>query len=214
MERELVNWKETVNCARQEFYELNYYTTVQLVTLRRELSMKKTASDVATKVLMLLQSISSQITSGIVREVVSSVVTSIASSLLRLEYTMQSDQSEVVQLEGENVAAIPIEDSYIVLRPKSFPDMPKLRDSELTDDQRVILEYVTRTLDCSKLLVLKAFEECHKNDMDKFDYQSWCAEHLEAFEFEEDSSSESEDDQEESMSDSESEEVKRKSQGT
>ena len=209
MEKELQNWKKTVDFARQEFYELNYYTTVQLVTLRRELSMEKTASNVATKVLMLLQSISTQVTSGIVRDVVSSVITSAASGL---ECAVQSDQSEVV---SESVAAIPVENSHIVTRPKLFPDMPKLTDAELTDDQRVILEFVTRTLDCSKLLVLKAFE-CHEKVMDKFDYRTWCAEHLEAFEFEEDSSSESEDEQDESMSiysDSESEEIKNKSQG-
>ena len=41
MEHELANWKEEVTQKRGDFYELNYFTTLQLLTLRRELGVIK-----------------------------------------------------------------------------------------------------------------------------------------------------------------------------
>ena len=73
MEAELAEWKEEVDCAQREFYELNYYTTAQLLTLRWELSMERAAYDMDPNSLFLLQSISSQINSGAVRDVVKKV---------------------------------------------------------------------------------------------------------------------------------------------
>ena len=65
MEDELNEWKELVKTRRKEFYELNYFNTMQLLSLRRELGSLKESeckANVSPEVLLLLQSISTKIT--------------------------------------------------------------------------------------------------------------------------------------------------------
>ena len=79
MEKELQTWEDEVRQARKEYYELNYYTTLQLLTLRQELGRLKTSeqprahSQINPQVLALLESISTEITSPYVWDVVKSV---------------------------------------------------------------------------------------------------------------------------------------------
>ncbi len=179
MEVKLEKWREIVNYARQEYYELNYYTTVQLLTIRREL---RAASDIAPNVLFLLQSISSQITIGDVHDVVKTFAEAMSESM------MQADLSKVADPQPESQTSLDtIEDPTESSPPKLFSDMPKLTESELTDDQREILEFVTSRLDCSKLIVLKAFEYYQEKCVDRYDFLRWCGEKLEEYDFKEES---------------------------
>ena len=79
MEEELQTWEEEVRQARKEYYELNYYTTLQLLTLRKELGRLKISeqprahSQINPQVLALLESISTEIISPYVWEAVKSV---------------------------------------------------------------------------------------------------------------------------------------------
>lgn len=75
MEEELRIWEDEVQKARKEYYELNYYTTMQLLTLRKELGKLKTSgqSHVNPHVLTLLQSISTEISPPCVCKVVKGV---------------------------------------------------------------------------------------------------------------------------------------------
>ena len=67
MNGELEEWKQTVEDARNKFYELNYFTMVQLLDLRRELGkLKDTPSfhkspKIEPSVLSLLHSVSPQV---------------------------------------------------------------------------------------------------------------------------------------------------------
>ena len=73
MEAELEEWKEEVRNARNEFYELNYYTTHQLLVLRSELGKLKAPVPAlyhTAQVMALLQSISCDITPNDVETVV------------------------------------------------------------------------------------------------------------------------------------------------
>ena len=73
MEEELEKWKEEVRNTRNEFYELNYYTTRQLLVLRSELGKLKEPVPPPyqrAKVMALLQSISCNITPNGVQRVV------------------------------------------------------------------------------------------------------------------------------------------------
>lgn len=186
MEKELSEWKETVQLARQEFYELNYYTTVQLLTLRRELSVEGITSDIAPSVLFLLQSISSEVTSNRIHDVVNNVVTS-ASTSFNHEPAIHAEDGDSTSLQPSGAslvaAALPETSSDF----QAVNNMPKLAENELTDDQQDILEFVTRALNCSKLLVLKAFEECQGREMDRYDYRDWCNDKLEEYKYEEES---------------------------
>ena len=208
MERELKDWKETVSCARHKFYELNYYTTVQLLTLRRELSMEKSSSDIASHVLFLLQSISSQVSTAVVRQVVKNVTSSVVSDFDQ-EPALRGEGAEVaavLQPETASAASVATEDSPASIpQPMSYEDMPKLKETDLNDSERKILEFVTRVLDCSRFLVLKAFEKFRGNDMDRYDYRDWCNENMDAFEFEEEDASSSEEEDDATSSSDESE---------
>ena len=67
MEHELFTWEEEVVQKRGDFYGLNYFTTLQLLTLRKELGVIKSkplsgAGDVTANVLALLESISTRVT--------------------------------------------------------------------------------------------------------------------------------------------------------
>ena len=75
MEEELQIWEGEVKQARKEYYELNYYTTMQLLTLRKELGKLKSLRQphVDPHVLALLESISTEITPACVCKIVKSV---------------------------------------------------------------------------------------------------------------------------------------------
>ena len=79
MEEELQVWEDQVRQTREQYYELNYYTTLQLLTLRKELGRLKTSgqprayTQINPHILALLESISTEITSADVWEVVMSI---------------------------------------------------------------------------------------------------------------------------------------------
>lgn len=205
MERELMNWKETVSCARHRFYELNYYTTIQLLTLRRELSMERASSDIAPHVLFLLESISSQVTTGVVHQVVTNVTSSVGS---HFDPDPAIHRESTPQPESTSAASVAVGDSPAPAPQPISTDMPQLKETDLSDDERKILEYVTRALDCSRFLVLKAFEKFRGNDMDRYDYRDWCNENIGEFQYEdEDASSSEEEEDAASVSSSDDSEV-------
>ena len=79
MEHELTSWEDEVTQKRGNFYELNYYTTLQLLTLRRELGVIKSKPNtgpaaVTPNVLALLESISTQVTAPYVHAIVQNVI--------------------------------------------------------------------------------------------------------------------------------------------
>ena len=63
MQRELEKWRRAVRCSREYHYELNYFTTPQLLTLRQALghSAASSSHSINSQVLALLHSISSHI---------------------------------------------------------------------------------------------------------------------------------------------------------
>lgn len=68
LQDELRVWDEEVCSVREEFYELNYYTTLQLLKLRKQLAAQKSQnihSVVADDILTLLESVSRNVTSDI-----------------------------------------------------------------------------------------------------------------------------------------------------
>ena len=77
MEDELVRWNNEVTNARMKFYELNYYTTRQLLVLRHELGkVKTTGCDTQSlQVMAMLESISKELNPTIVTKSVDVVTT-------------------------------------------------------------------------------------------------------------------------------------------
>lgn len=74
LERESGEWKEEVDAARQQFYELNYYTVKQLLNLREELGKLKSDTEhyivVDPHVMTLLQSISPEVSNDLIKRAI------------------------------------------------------------------------------------------------------------------------------------------------
>ena len=72
MEKDLEDWKAELSDHRDQFYELNYFTTPQLLSLREELGQFKTSPNstkpVKSVVMSLLQCLSREITSNLVKD--------------------------------------------------------------------------------------------------------------------------------------------------
>ena len=74
MQRELEEWRRAVRCSRKYHYELNYFTTPQLLTLRQALvlSASSLSHSIELKVLALLHSLSPHISVQSVKDAVKS----------------------------------------------------------------------------------------------------------------------------------------------
>lgn len=188
MEDELIEWNRTVFGARQRCYELNYFTTVQLLTLRRELGAVNTSSDtscVPSNVILLLQSISSEVTSENVCDVVRDPCSSVGSTVL--------EQSTSGTIERSVNMCTPI--SVDSVNDEVVIQKPTLKEDELTDEQKGVMAFVVQRLNCPKLLVLKGFEVNHGKVMNRYDYKKWCSDNLAVYkDYEDDDASISEDD--------------------
>ena len=182
MEEELKKWNETVFEARNNFYELNYFTTIQLLLLRQELGALSAASDtthVPSSILALLQSVSPEITSQEVCKAVKGAA----------DHSLMVGGAVFEQSTGYE-ADIPI---FVDSKDKVESDKPILQEDQLSDEQRGIMAYVVQRLNCSKLLVLKSFEVNEGKDMNKYEYKKWCNNNLDVYEYK-DEDNESEDD--------------------
>ena len=216
METELYEWRDKVKHTRFKFYELNYYTTRQLLVLRKEFGAIKNLErpDASPNSLALLQSISSQVSSDMVCEVVKCTpqcVSEASSNAGIVGYSQESLETNQ-DLSMSDVSMISV-DCQVSGRGSQTPiisEKPTLTEDDLSEDEKVIMMYVIPRIACPKLLVLKAFEECRGKEMDKYDYQKWCLDHLEKYEFSDkgDSEDEASDEVLSSSSSSESESEK------
>ena len=77
MEDDLEKWKQEIQEKRDEFYELNYYTTQQLLLLREELGRLKEPGEDQVKphAMALLQSISREVSADAMKRYVQEVTT-------------------------------------------------------------------------------------------------------------------------------------------
>ena len=213
MEAELCQWKEKVKSTRLKFYELNYYTTLQLLMLRKQFGTVKNLEkpDVTPDSLALLQSISSQVTSEMVCDVVKCSPQSIPEASLNVsaseDSVMTSQASPGLSMSDEIMASADIQTSARSSGAHVISDKPALTEDDLSEDEKAIMAYIITRINCPRLLILKAFEECRGKAVDRYDYQQWCVEHLEEYEFSEEGDSDDEvfDDEAPSSSESESE---------
>ncbi len=189
MEDELYRWREMVKSKRESFYELNYFTTLQLLNLRREFGRLKNSSHltavVAPDMLTLLQSISTHVTPKVVSGVVFKVVQS-GLSYMETTNATSSPQDDVMLSTGDGEAGNVRETKKSELN-ESQPEQG------LSEKQKEMMANICSRLDCSKQLILKAFEACQGVKCDQYDYESWCVENMEKYSFLDGSSADEED---------------------
>ena len=194
METALEEWENEVNESRRQFYALNYYTTRQLLRIRKELGLSRQNAhrQLDPEVFALLQSISPAVTSENVHSVLIDLeklkvdLQTAASLVPHKTYKdkMETQRSDIklpllkaVQPDAtDSDPAKTIPNSSISTPPPSS-GIEKLHATEqaLTDVQKQILTDLVEYQDYPKLLVLKAFEECDET-ANMYDIQIWCGE--------------------------------------
>ena len=228
MEEELQTWEEEVRLARKEYYELNYYTTLQLLTLRQELGRLKISeqprahTQIKPQVLALLESISTEITSPRVWEVVKSVTAEqqrerevsvfIAQHHTSAEMLPAStagpssqvfphDQPIQPSLADDILAAADMQTSASASQAR-LPQ-PKLAYDQLSEKQREIFDNF-RSCEFSEQLILVALE---KFGEDQYDAENWIADNAGQYGSSDDEGGEIDIEEEESEADSEVEDT-------
>ena len=194
MENALIEWEDEVKKSRSRYYELNYYTTRQLLRLRKELGLSRhnPHRQIDPEVLALLQSISQDVTSESVYSVLTNlekvkvdlqaVASLVPHEAYEDEVETQLSDSEMPPLEPEEPGpsdAHPVENlpesPTLTVLPSSGTVKPQLTEQELNDVQKQILTDMVEYQDYSRLLVLKAFEECDEM-ANAYDIEVWCGE--------------------------------------
>ena len=202
MENELQQWKELVTRRREEFYELNYFNTVQLLTLRRELGQVTTDSRILSPdVLALLHSISTQVTPKAICSAVCQVTETkeLENAECELKEPVADDSLNVDGVsETKSLNEVQDEVHMEVGQQQSATLKPTLTEDDLSEEQKEIMANISSRLNCSNLLVLKAFEECSGKENDRYDFIEWCTDNLDIDESLEDKSIEADSDSGES----------------
>lgn len=195
MECELENWKKEVKAAREKYYDLNYYTTLQLLTLRKVLGdvQKKSAQFCTHSVLALLQSISTEVSSTCVKKTVEHALEQ--RTRFHSEATQPNTPVPNVKTANNGAGVEENQDSKLEttlhcsetvvttehVTPKSV-DMPVTKLEELSDEQKNFIVTIKNHYGYSTNLLLKAFDECG-NDATQYDIEHWCNDNVDEFEF-------------------------------
>ena len=210
MEQELANWKEEVTQKRGDFYELNYFTTLQLLTLRRELGVIKSKPNagpavITPDVLALLASISTQVTAPHVHAIVQNVISDSIRSAVSAPSVSTQDGASIVSpslsspavlggtssrgagvpqpsLAQELFSSVEIQTASGAedMKVDAAVELPKICEDELSQEQRGMMQDLINRYEFPSTMILKAFEECEENAA-KYDIQKWCLENLDKY---------------------------------
>ena len=188
MEDELLKWKEKVKQQRENFYELNYYTMKQLLTLRKELGKlisHDKHSEISPEVISLLQSVSTQVYPSVISDM---VLKTTAEAKARLESeqreqalaeTWEDDESETAAFDQDILSSTRLqvsEQSLLKSNTTTVKKPLKKSSTDITDEQQEMMSNIRSRLACSEELVLRSFRECPKGE--QYDFERWCVEHL------------------------------------
>ena len=198
MEEDLTMWENEVKESRSHHYELNYYTTLQLLRLRKELGLvrQNPARLVDSQILALLESISPNMTSDSVQNIISNL----EKQFLDVRAAVTLDPEENIQdapADGEvtdNLNNGPLKADLHTTVKMPSPSLssvkrlttgnkPHLTENELTDSQKEIFADLVEYQEYPRLLVLKAFEQLPDN-ANLYDIQEWCDEYEDVYNFE------------------------------
>lgn len=184
LDAHLMAWKETVDTAREKYYELNYFTTLQLLQLRKELGALTHLSATHTvkpHVQMLLKSISPGVTSLVVTD---SLQVAEQLELMDCEERVEAmpvfasfNESMITEDEVTEPANSPMFNEHIFQQAMTSTPAKlsthQLTYDNLSEDQKKICTHCVVQLGLSQSHVLKAFEECKQNAT-IYDIEDWC----------------------------------------
>ena len=186
MTTDLEEWQDKVAEARNQFYCLNYFTTRQLLLLRKELSYFSNpdyCGDLKPDVISLLQSVSKDVSPKLIvshiREI-SDDLEDTGETRLTSDDTINESYASDTGMNESNREVAAITSKFLL---SSVPQ-PQLSDCDLTDKQNAILDNLIESFGFSKKLVLLAFEQIAKPDIEE-EVQKWCIQHEDKYIFHE-----------------------------
>ena len=212
MEYDLSNWLQEVKNERNHFYELNYFTTPQLLGLREELGYFETSNEQRSKIepniMNLLHGISEDLFPDSIKGALDTLKIQMPSSLVNplnsadtSNKSTDSDKLLKDRLLQEKVRSKkPISTVAEDINEANYP-RPKMNVDDLTPDQKSHL-YNLEDAGFNKLLILLAFERIAPTSRMLEDVSEWCGKHEYDFDYPDDDT-DSETDSE-TMSDDES----------
>ena len=188
MEHELEEWNKTVSHARDNFYELNYYTTRQLLILRSELGKIKSSGldsrlPYVGQVMTLLKSLSSEITPPALEGVVN-IISIECNDIEERENSPQTD--EMHPLNSTSSPAILSPHTKVVEhnigKGDHIPRSPTISLSRetLTEKQESHCTDIIENFEFSEKTALKAIEAVDDGDWN--DIVNWIEENGEEWE--------------------------------
>ncbi len=182
LDRQLIAWKQSVDNARGKYYELNYFTTIQLLQLRKELGMltqPNATHIVKPNMLMLLKSISPQVDS---RVVVGSMLATQATQPEPMDYEGEVEAITTataiatttdVEVMKSSLAFEKEDPQQSISSPSATLGLPSLMYEDLTEHQQEVYAHCVDFFGYFKRHVLRAFKECGK-EATKYDIELWC----------------------------------------
>ena len=205
MELDLIKWNQEVNESRDVYYELNYYTTTQLLKLRNELAMIKSNpdKDLDSQVINLLQGISPDISSDSVHKEIDESETFVSLSMVTSSSPVLQSQSDS-KTQGD-MSHRSIAQNTTLSEESPVVTQPSISEDELTVEQQQILTDLCESLIYKKSLVLKAIEMCQPSQNYRYDILTWCNKNEAQYRFDEQSVTSDEGYEESSESEDESE---------
>jgi hypothetical protein len=184
MEAALEGWENEVKESREKYYELNYYTTRQLLKIRKELGLfrQNPHRQIGPEVLALLQSISPAVTSENVHSVLMDLERFGIDLQAAASFTSRGMYDDEMETRDSDITVSPMKavppgatGSDLKSSPPSSSGIDKLQAAEqaLTDIQKEILTNMVEYHGYSRYLVLKAIEECDEKE-NEYDILLWC----------------------------------------
>ena len=186
MEEELVKWNKEVTLARKKFYELNYYTMRQLLVLRRELGGLKSVRSLIKwgQVMVLLESISSEITPSALENLVQAVDSQPLKEISQDEEAhspVYPSTPAEVDHSVESILLPPLPSVDQLASGRESPtdtgqsaSRPRLSLEDLNDEQKAHFTDIIEGYGYCEMTALRAIEEVGDGDWN--DIENWLEE--------------------------------------
>ena len=172
-----------MNNARGKYYELNYFTTIQLLQLRKELGMLTQSNAthiVKPNVLMLLKSISPQVDSRVVVDAMQASTHATQPEPMDYDGEMEAITTATAITTPTDVEVMESSPAFEKQDPQQFISspsaalkLPSLMYENLTEHQQETYTHCVNFFGYSKRHVLRAFKECGK-EATIYDIEPWC----------------------------------------
>ena len=176
MERRLHAWNDEVVHARKMFYELNYYTTTQLLMLRKDMAQMKNRDMPCTlcpSALALLQSVSATVNMDTVCNVVHRVCGQHFEVLFDGPIQQHVECSTFPAEPSLSATILASIDEHTSSTSAAKSIISKCDESALSIEQMEIITYLTERFQYNEKRVLKALQECGE---DYYECLNWCNE--------------------------------------